>query len=125
MNLLYNLDYSEPLNESELLGRISLVGDDKNEIVERDTFVDSWLLALSEGIRCLTEKKNCKIDIPEEPYPLIFNAIEKTVAYGNQVIVIDDFKEMNSNLKIVVSRFLQEVASKKEDGTLSLLRKFL
>ena len=125
MNFLYNLDYSEPLDESEFLGDISLIGDDKNEIIEKSTFIDSWFLALSEGMLCLKEGKDCIIDLPEEPYPLIIDTIKKTVEYGDQVIVVDDFEDMKNSLKAIINEFLIEVSFEKAGSSLLILRKFL
>lgn len=125
MKIEYNLDYSEPLNESELLGDVYIFGNDNSEISENDTFVDSWLLAMSEGLNRLVFEESCVIDIPEEPNPLIFDKETGQIRYGNQVVSINNFNESLDNLKKVIDNFLKEVDVKREEGVLRLLRKFL
>lgn len=121
----YILDYSQPLDETELLGDIYIVENDGRSISQKDTFIDSWFIGLSEGLQLIKYIENCSIEIPEEPSPLLFDRNARTIEYGDQVILVNSFESMETHLYHVIEKFVLEVNSKETDGTIAILKKSL
>jgi len=121
----YILDHSQPVDETELLGDIYIVDDDNRSISQKDTFIDSWFIGLSEGLQLIKYLEKCSIEIPEEPSPLSFDRSARTIEYENQVIFVNNFESMETHLYHVIENLLLEINSKETDGTIAILRKSL
>lgn len=72
MNLEWQLDEEQGrLKANNLMGYIS-IGSGDGLIEEHDIYLDSWLLALVDGLKGVKAGKQTPVQIEEELYPLLF-----------------------------------------------------
>src|SRR2546425_11642503 len=93
MKIEWHLDLGEALDPDNLLGDITL-SDAQTRLEERDTYIDSWLVALITGLQAVQAGQSISVDIPEEPAPLDFIPVSKEVhiAYRTSVLSNCDFR---------------------------------
>ena len=86
MKIVWHLDAKEPIDAENLLGDITLTVMQRS-LGERDTYIDSWLDALITGLKAVQAGQSIRIDIPEEPEPLVFEPLGKRVRVSYRTIL--------------------------------------
>ena len=90
---------------------------------ERDTYLDSWLDALITGLKAVQAGQRARIDIPEEPEPLVFEPVGKRVriAYRTMTLEAESIEELHSALRLAAQEFLQTLAAVEGGDSTTLL----
>jgi len=111
MKIAWRLDEEMPLDPEHLLGDITLSHGD-TVLQERQTYLDSWLDALITGLQAVQGGKAIRVDIPEEPDPLVFELVEKGVrlSYRAMGIEVESVKALHCALLLAATAFLQRLA---------------
>jgi hypothetical protein len=93
------------------LGDITLSNGD-TVLQERQTYLDSWLDALITGLQAVQGGKAIRVDIPEEPEPLVFEPVEKGVrlSYRAMAIEVESVEAFHCALLLAATTFLQTLA---------------
>jgi hypothetical protein len=123
MKITWHLDTEELLDAENLLGDITLTVGQRS-LGERDTYIDSWLDALITGLKAVQAGQSTRIDIPEEPEPLIFEPVGKRVrvSYRTMMIELESVDELHSALRLAAQAFLQKLAAVEGGESNPLLR---
>jgi hypothetical protein len=111
MKIAWRLDEEIPLDPENLLGDITLSNGD-TVLQERQTYLDSWLDALITGLQAVQGGKAIRVDIPEEPEPLVFEPVEKGVrlSYRAMAIEVESVEAFHCALLLAATTFLQTLA---------------
>ncbi len=122
MKITWHLDVEEPLDPENLLGDITLTSEQMS-LGERDTYLDSWLDALITGLKAVQAGQRVRIDIPEEPEPLVFEPVGKRVrmAYRTMALEAESIEELHSALRLAAQEFLQTLAAVEGGDSTPLL----
>lgn len=116
MNLHWQLDEEEgSLKADNLMGYLSL-GSGDGLIEEHDIYLDSWLLALVEGLHGVETGKRSPVQIEEELYPLIFEpeGAGFQVSFQAATVTIPDTAAFRKLLDSTCREFLRTVFSRLE-----------
>lgn len=106
MKIIWSLDRSEPLDAADILGNIALTDENNVTIKCKDTFIDSWFSVLMEGLISLSNGESIKIQIPEEPYPLIFRYAKNntSIQYADSTITLNNIDRAIKDIKKEMKR---------------------
>lgn len=98
IELVYDED--SKIDPIDVLGKIKLLKDG-DCIEEDDTYLDSWLIGLAEGLHKIEKAESVLIDIVEEPNPIKMEKVNETVkiSYKREIIELSDIEELRSALK--------------------------
>jgi hypothetical protein len=112
MKIEWHLDMGEALAPNNLLGDITL-SDAQTHLEERDTYIDSWLVALITGLHAVQAGQSISVDIPEEPAPLAFIPVGKGVhiAYRTRVLKVESLEELRRAVCLAAEVLLRQVAA--------------
>lgn len=112
MKIVWNLDAEEPLDLENLVGDIVIHAADTT-LAERETYIDSWLDALITGLHAVQTEQSVRVDLPEEPLPLVVEPCAQGVriAYGAMVINVESLEEFHDALRLAVQTFLQKLST--------------
>jgi hypothetical protein len=123
MKITWHLDTEGPIDSENLLGDITLTVEQRS-LGERDTYIDSWLDAFITGLKAVQAGQSIRIDIPEEPEPLIFEPVGKRVrvSYRTMMIELESIDELHGALRIAAQEFLQQLADVEGGDSNPLLR---
>ena len=112
MKIEWHLDMGEALDPDNLLGDIAL-SDAQTCVEERDTYIDSWLVALITGLQAVQAGQSISVDIPEEPAPLAFIPVGKGVhiAYRTSVLKVESIEDFRRAVCLAAEALLQQLAS--------------
>jgi hypothetical protein len=125
MHIIVHLDKEEPLDPSEALANVELLGDYGDAILDLDVWVDDWLLALMEGAQALDQgKANYTAQIITETHPLVFGSIgqEFTITYDQSRIKVDSLSQFHQELKLAINSAIEEFGSNQMFSPESLWR---
>jgi len=111
MKIEWHLDMGEALDLDNLLGDITL-SDAQTCFEERDTYIDSWLVALITGLQAVQVGQTMSVDIPEEPAPLAFIPVGQGVhiAYRSRVLKVESLEALRRAVCLAAEVLLQQVA---------------
>jgi|SRR5215213_9137953 len=100
MQIELTYDNGTPLDTESILGRIKLSKGEES-IEEDNTYLDSWLIALIEGLDRIERNQRVSIDLVEEPDPLELDwtSGRLTIQYKSQKLVLDGKEELRTALK--------------------------
>lgn len=130
MQIAVELDRTEEeIDTIDPIGDITLT-DGKTTILEESTYLDSWFEALIAGLKSVQQGKNAKVEILEEPEPLVFEALQKgmRLSYHNQAIALVNVAEFSSALKLAANDFLEKLSymnPNNRNDLLDLVRDFV
>lgn len=112
MKIAWRLDEEEPLDLEHLVGDI-VIHAAQTTLEERETYIDSWLDALLTGLKAVQAGQGVRVDIPEEPVPLLFEPCAQGVriAYGAMVIEVESLEEFRGALRLAAHALLQELST--------------
>lgn len=116
MNLEWQLDEEEgPLKADNLMGYLSL-GSGDGLIEEHDIYLDSWLLALINGLKGVEAGKRTPVQIEEELYPLTFEpeGAGFQVTFQAASVTIPDTAAFRKLLYSTCREFMRDVFSRLE-----------
>lgn len=116
MNLQWHLDEEEgPLKADNLMGYITL-GSGDGLIEEHDIYLDSWMLALVDGLKGVESGKRTPVQIEEELYPLLFEPEGQgfVVSFQAASVTIPDTAAFRKLLDTTCREFLREVFGRLE-----------
>ena len=112
----YKLDNEDGLNLDDLIGYIAI--DDRANIIElKDTYIDSFLESLLEGVTNVHKSKKISIELIEEPGALEMNLIGSTltIMYQDRSVSFN-FDDLIIELKKTIKKFLDKIDDSKVDG---------
>lgn len=114
MKIAWRLDEEMPLDPESLLGDI-ILSDEDTVLQEQQTYIDSWLDALITGLQAVQVGKAIRVEIPEEPDPLVFEPAERGVrlSYRATAIEVKSVEALHNALLLTASAFLQKLARVK------------
>lgn len=118
--MIYKND--EALDPDALLGHIALT-DGSSTIKAMNTYIDSWIHALVQGLGKLQPESRCVVDLIDEPDPLVFNVSDGSVllSYGSATINAGSIENFTITLKSAASILLDLV----HEGTSEITSKML
>ena len=110
MKIAWRLDEEMPLDLENLLGDITL-SNGSTVLQERQTYIDSWLDALITGLQAVQVGKARRVDILEEPDPLVFEPVEKGVriSYRAMAIEVESVEAFHGALRLAATTFLRKL----------------
>jgi hypothetical protein len=110
MKIEWLLAEEEPIDPENLLGEIILT-EGEATILERNTYVDSWLEALITGVNAVQKGKRVTVEILEEPNPLVFEPLNggMRLSYQNTVIIIDKIENFIRGLRLAAHDLLMKL----------------
>lgn len=114
MNLQWQLDEEEGrLKADNLLGYIS-IGSGDGLIEEHDIYLDSWLVALVNGVKGMEAGKQTAVQIEEELYPLQFEPEGEgfQITYQAATVTIPSTAAFRKLLHSTCREFMQDVFSR-------------
>ena len=99
MKIVWRLDEEMPLDPESLLGDI-ILSDRDTVLQEQQTYIDSWLDALITGLQAVQVGKAIRVEILEEPDPLVFEPVERGVrlSYRTMAIEVKSVEALHSAL---------------------------
>ena len=111
MKIAWRLEEEMPLDPENLLGDITL-SNGATVLQERQTYLDSWLDALITGLRAVQGGKAIRVDVPEEPDPLVFEPVEKGVrlSYRDMAMEVESLEAFHCALRLAATALLQRLA---------------
>jgi len=114
MKIVWRLEEEMPLDPESLLGDI-ILSDGGTVLQKRQTYIDSWLDALIVGLQAVQVGKAIRVEILEEPDPLIFEPVERGVrlSYRAMAIEVKSVEALHSALLLTATAFLQKLAGVK------------
>ena len=114
MRIVWRLDEEMPLDPESLLGDI-ILSDGDTVLQEQQTYIDSWLDALITGLQAVQVGKAIRVEILEEPDPLVFEPVERGVriSYHAMAIEVKSVEALHSALLLTATAFLQKLAGVK------------
>ena len=114
MQIVWRLDEEMPLDPESLLGDI-ILSDGDTVLQEQQTYSDSWLDALITGLQAVQVGKAIRVEILEEPDPLVFEPVERGVrlSYRAMAIEVKSVEALHSALLLTATAFLQKLAGVK------------
>ncbi len=129
MKIAWTLDEEEPIDPENLLGDIILT-EGETTILERNTYIDSWLNALITGVQGVQTGKRVTVDILEEPDPLVFEPLNggMRLSYQNTAIVIDKIDNFVRGLRLAAHELLMkldQIPGTESNEFLNSLRDFV
>lgn len=88
MNVSYILDREDGVDPTDPLGDLEFVDQAGKKLVLKDTFVDTWLVALLKGLISSESLKIGSIEVLEEPYKieLYLQGENVTLALEDQLV---------------------------------------
>jgi hypothetical protein len=99
MAISLKLDEEGGVDPDELLGGIVLEGENGSRIEESTTFLDTFLLALAQGLVAVAGGARESVDIFDEPNPLLFDRVsDKVTIEYKGVSVLFDYDEIAHDL---------------------------
>jgi hypothetical protein len=112
MKIEWHLDMGEALDPDNLSGDITL-SNVQTRLEERDTYIDSWLLALITGLQAVQAGQSISVDIPEEPAPLAFTPVGKGahIAYRTRVLKVESLEKLCRAVCLAAEGLLRQVAA--------------
>src|SRR6266446_7583071 len=112
MKIEWHLNMGEALDPDNLLGDITL-SEAQTRLEERDTYIDSWMVALITGLQAVRAGQSISVDIPEEPAPLAFIPVGKGVhiTYRTSVLNVESLEELRRAVCIAAEVLLRQVAA--------------
>lgn len=109
--MIININYDNDITieEEDLIGEISILSEN-GSIDETDTFIDSWLFSLIDLYTNFKNGKNVKIDLVEEPAPLIGTILSNgfSIQYGNKKIYFQNLNEFGVALKAASKKVIND-----------------
>ncbi len=99
-------------------------------ILERNTYIDSWLEAFITGVNAVQKGKSVTVEILEEPDPLVFEPLNggMRLSYQNRVIVIDTIEHFIRELRLATHDLLMKldkIAGAERNALLHSVRDFV
>jgi hypothetical protein len=88
-----------------------VISDRDSEIRIHNTYLDSWLAGLIDGLRQLATKNHVRIET-EEPEPIsldLYPGGRLVISYKEKKVVALGTAELERSLRAAVSRFLNEI----------------
>ena len=79
MAISWKLNEEGGVDPDELLGGIVLEGENGSRLEESTTFLDTFLLALAEGLVAVADGGRESVDIFDEPNSLLFDRVSDNV----------------------------------------------
>lgn len=116
MNLQWQLDEEEGrLKADNLMGFIT-IGSGDGLIEEHDIYLDSWLLALIDGLKGVEAGKQTPVQIEEELYPLLFEpeGAGFQITFQAATVTIPNTAEFKKLLFSTCREFMRDVFSRLE-----------
>ena len=91
-----------------LLGEIRITGDHESEIRDDCIILDTWFLALIEGLESLSRGRSKDVDLVDESDPLRFATAghRYEIRYKDQTLSFGDVSLAYSHLREVVCNFV-------------------
>jgi hypothetical protein len=93
------------------LGEIVISGGD-SEIRINNTYLDSWLTVLIDGLHQLNTKSHVRVETAEEPEPLYVDLCPDRslgISYKDKQVVAQGRAELERALRVAAHRFLTEI----------------
>ena len=93
------------------LGEI-VISDGNSEIRISDTYLDSWLAALIDGLHQLNTKSHVRLEALEEPEPTYVDVYQDGslgISYKDKRVVVRGRAELERALRVAAQRFLSEI----------------
>lgn len=109
LNLSFRLDEVGLEGPDDLLGEVRLCAGQQC-IEEPTAYLDSWFVALFEGLQGLQSRPHVQITMLEEPHSLVFYLSQAglRIAYGDQQVLLP-FAEFAEALTEVAKEFLSKL----------------
>lgn len=124
MILNIRLDEEGGIDSDSLVGRIVIVGI-RGRIDEKDAYLDSWLVALIEGVSAVSKGERKTIEMLEEPTSLLFEPLGQgfRIGYGTEVVIVEQTEVFRDLLVLSCNSFLSDVRSAIGSGESELLQR--
>ncbi|RYZ43535.1 MAG: hypothetical protein EOO71_02975 [Myxococcaceae bacterium] len=90
------------------LGDLRLVGDE-GAIEEKETLIDAYLLALSEGLKRLPHESRVQVDVVVEPHVLALTreGASRVIGYRGQTARVEEVDALVVDLQTASQRLLE------------------
>ncbi len=121
IELTYDEDFE--LNAEEILGKIKL-SKDRQAIEEDNTYLDSWIIALIEGLHKIEGNGRVLLDLIEESASLEMERSNEllVIKYKTQKVVLDGVEELRAALKESAQSMILKFRSDENFGQNNLLK---
>jgi hypothetical protein len=118
--MIYKND--EALDPDALLGHIALTNG-SSTIKAENTYIDSWIHALIQGLRTIRSESHCVVDLIDEPDPLVFDVSDGDIllSYGNATLNAGSIENFTITLKSAASLLLDLVREEAKEITNQML----
>jgi hypothetical protein len=117
------LDEESPRDCEELQGKIKIVGN-PGLIEQEVAYIDSWLIALAQGVRGLQSSGAYSVEILEEPEPIYFLSQGEgfTLRFRNMTANIASLPEFLKELRVSARELLSRIAQTSAAGAANSVR---
>lgn len=110
--------YDEGLNDDPASGIFGIIKFSNNTgtIVEKETFLDSWLFALVEALPKLETGEDCLIDLVDEPTPVEIRREYSgfRFSYDRKDLTFQTTSELRDPLTRACSELISQIEDKSE-----------
>lgn len=112
----------EALDPDALLGHIVLTNG-SSTIKAVNTYIDSWIHALIQGLNTIRSESHCVVDLIDEPDPLVFDISDGDIllSYGNATLNAGSIENFTITLESAASLLLDIVREETREITSKML----